>query len=207
MGIDKLASSIIADANKEAAEIIKAAEWHVQKMVADEKAKKPVLLKEAENEIAKRITDHEKERIAWARLEAKRILAEAREDAIKSALEEFFSMLGEIRKHKDYSKFMARSFDGALKEIGTKDVIVHVLKGDKKYLGSFSGKVLEDLSSFGGLILESADGKVRINMTVEALFESNRDAFRKKAYENLFGDGHTGPVAVKAKTKSKAKNQ
>jgi V/A-type H+-transporting ATPase subunit E len=192
MSINRITSSLLAEARKEAEEIVKAAELQATKMIEEEKAKKTALLKVAEDEIKKILKEREKERIAWAHLEAKRILAEAREDAIKSALETFFSLLKEIREHKEYPNFLRNCLEKALEELATKDVIVHTVKGDKKYLTSFNGKIVEDLDSFGGLVVETADNKIRINLTVEELFEVKRDNFRKKIYEKLFGKEGAG---------------
>ena len=45
MGIERLTSSLLMEANKESAEIVKAAESHVQKMVAEEHSKNEELAK------------------------------------------------------------------------------------------------------------------------------------------------------------------
>ena len=64
------------------------------------------------------------------------------------------------------------------------------MKGDKSLIPALKGaKVVEDLHGFGGALLESADGKIRMDLTLETLFESRRDEIRKKIYEKLFGEG------------------
>lgn len=207
MAIDKLTASLLADAKKEADEIVRTAEWHVNKMITEEKARKVVLMKAAEDEIAKRIKEHEKERIAWARLEAKRIIAEAREDAIKATFEDFFSLLTDVRKSRIYGEFMKRILNNALKEIDKGDATVHVVKGDRKFINGFKGKVVEDLDCMGGLIVETNNGKVRVNMTLESLFETKRDVLRKSIYEGLFGttDRKTKEKSGESQEKKKTK--
>lgn len=207
MGVDRVTSSLLADAKKEAEEIVKAAEWHVAQMTKEEKAKRPLLFKSAEDEVAKLMNEKERERIAWARLEAKRTIYEAREDAIKSVTDEFFSLLKDVRQHKNYVGFMKRCLSEALNEIGTKEVTVHVGKGDKKCLSSYTGKVLEDLDRFGGLIIESADHKVRVNMTVEELFELKRDGFRKKIFDELFSEGDDSYANLDSESKPVTKTK
>lgn len=206
MGIERVTASLLADARKEADEILKTAEWHVMQMIKEEKAKRGALLSATEEEAAKLLKGRERERMAWARLEAKRILSEAREDAIKNVIEDFFSLLNDMRSHKNYPVFLRHCLAEAMNEIGSKDVIAHLVKGDKKHIGSFDGVIVEDLASFGGLIIETADNKVRVDMTVEAIFESRREEFRKKVFEAFFGDGkETKKVEEKQKEKTRKK--
>ncbi|HID72795.1 TPA: hypothetical protein EYP38_02530 [Candidatus Micrarchaeota archaeon] len=128
------------------------------------------------------------ERIAWARLEAKRILAEAREDAIKNVLEGFFEALGKAKKGKAYKGFMAKAVKSAVSELGTSGLVIHVCKGEGKLVGRVRGaKVVQDLDALGGAIVESKNGKMRVNLTLETLFESRRDELRKKISDKIFG--------------------
>ncbi|MBI2079422.1 hypothetical protein HYT84_01545 [Candidatus Micrarchaeota archaeon] len=186
MTMDKLVSSLLTDAKKEADEIIKTAEWHVDKMVAEEKAKRVVLLKTSEEEADKLIKEQEKERLAWAKLESKRIISEAKEDVIKTIMQEIFSKLENFRKSKEYAAFLKSGVNNACKELGTEQsCTVHVKKGDKKYL-STKARVVEDLEGIGGALVENTDGLIRINLTLENLFESNTDLIRKEIYHKLF---------------------
>ncbi len=188
MGIERLTSTLVLEANKEAAEIVKAAESHVQKMVEDERAKNTELVRNAEEEVAKLLEGQKNERVAWARLEAKRILAEAREDAIKNVLEEFFASLKASKKSKEYKAFMTRGVKLAVQELGGPGLVIHVCKGEGRLIGKVRGaKVVEDLDALGGLIVETKDGKLRENLTLETIFESRRDEFRKVIGDNLFG--------------------
>lgn len=187
MPISKLAASLISDARKEAEEIIKDADSQVDRQISEEKAKRVLLMKSAEEECGKRLEEQERERTAWARLEAKRIISEAKEDAIKSCIEELYESLPEIKKSKDYADFMKRALGIATAEIGDSGTVLHIVKGDKKFVSSFKGKIFEDLEADGGLLLETADGKVGIRLTLESVLESNKDELRKKISEKLFG--------------------
>jgi vacuolar-type H+-ATPase subunit E/Vma4 len=48
-------------------------------------------------------------------------------------------------------------------------------------------KVVEDLKGFGGALVESADGKIRMDLTLETQFDSRRDELRKSISDKLFG--------------------
>ena len=186
MGIEKLKGSLISEAGADARSILAESEAQAKAILDEERSKKAVLRKEAEQELKRVIEEQRNERIAWARLESRRIIAEAREDAIKGVLEEFFDSLGSVRKSPEYRKFLSESVSSAVSELGPGSA-VHVAKGDKSLISPKGARVAEDLEGLGGAMVESADGKIRIDLTLETLFESSRDEIRKKVYDNLFG--------------------
>ena len=81
---------------------------------------------------------------------------------------------------------MKRALGIATAELGN-ETVLHIVKGDKKFVASFKGKVFEDLEADGGLLLETTDGKVGIRLTLESVLEMNKDDLRKKISEKLFG--------------------
>jgi V/A-type H+/Na+-transporting ATPase subunit E len=187
MGIEKLKGSLISEASEDAKKIVDGAEAEVKGLLEEERARKASLKKEAEKDVARALEEQRNERIAWARLESKRLLSEAKEDAIKGVLEDFFESLGSVRKAPEYKKFLNSSVAAAVAELGAGSV-VRVAKGDKALLSSLKGtKVSEDLEGLGGAMVESADGKIRIDLTLETQYESRKDDIRKQIYEKLFG--------------------
>jgi len=186
MGIEKLTGSLIGEANREAKEIVKTAEWHLEQMLKDEKSKEEGLKQRATQEVNSRLADQRNERLAWARLEAKRMIAEAREDAISSNLEDFFSVLKEVRKSSAYKSFLEKSVRMAVEELGGKTV-VRCIKSDTPILGKLANVKLEsDLEGLGGAIVEKEDGTVRIDLRIETLYDIKRDSMRKDVYDKIF---------------------
>jgi len=189
MGIEKLTGSLIGEANREAREIVKTAEWHVEQMLKDEKSKEEGIKERAREEVGQRLAEQRNERLAWARLEAKRIIAEAREDAITSNLEEFFASLKEARKGAAYKSFLEQSVRKAAAELGG-NATVHVAKSDAASLGKLHGcKVVAGLEGLGGAVVESEDRSVRIDLRLETLFEIRRDGLRKEVHDRIFSRG------------------
>ena len=186
MEIEKLKGSLLSEANRDAQKIKKDAEEESRKMLKEEHAKLSSQKKEAEAEVERLLVDEKNERIAWARLESKRILAEAREDAIKNVIEDIFQELGNIRKTAEYKKFVQKAAKESASELGSK-ITIHVLKGDKALVKVNGAKVVEDLDSLGGIIAETADGRVRMDMTLETLFDNRRDEIRKRISDEIFG--------------------
>jgi V/A-type H+-transporting ATPase subunit E len=187
MGIEKLKGSLLSEANEDAQKIVGAAETHVRGMLEEERSKKSAMKKDAEKDIGRLLEEQRNERIAWARLESKRVVAEAREDAIKEVLGDFFESLNSVRKSPEYKKFLAKEAVTAAAELGG-NVVIHVVKGDKQNIPTIkSAKVVEDLDCLGGAIVETTNGKIRIDLTLETLFETSKDDIRKQISDKLFG--------------------
>ncbi len=187
MGIEKLTGSLVGEANQGAQEIVKTAQWHVDQMLKEEQSKEDELKGKASAEVKARLEAQRNERLAWARLEAKRVIAEAREDAITNNLESFFEELKNARKAAAYKSFLEKSVAEAVKELGGA-CTVHVAKSDAAMLGKLHDcKVVTDLEALGGAIVESEDRSVRIDLRLETLFDLGRDGLRKEVHDLLFG--------------------
>jgi V/A-type H+-transporting ATPase subunit E len=186
MGIEKLRNSLLSEAKEEAQQIVQTAQSHVQNMLREEKAKDADRKSKAEKEVERTLRDQENERIAWARLEAKRIKAEAKEDAIKNVFENFFNTLSKSRNTPDYKGFLKKAVPEAAADLGG-NVTIHCLKEDSKLIPAVkNAKVVTDLEGLGGVLVESSDGKIRVDLTLETLVETRRDEIRKRIAEELF---------------------
>lgn len=189
MGIDTLTTSLLEEAQKKAHAIVASAQSSVEKMYGEENAKRALLLKYADEEVRHLLDETKRERIAWARLEAKRILSEAKEEVIRGVLDDFFTLLSKVRKNSAYKDFMCRSLEKAISELkshGISDFVIYCSKDDKGMLADVKARIVPTLDSFGGIIAESGNGNVRIDLTLEALFETKRDELRSLVYEKLF---------------------
>ncbi|MFH1221700.1 MAG: V-type ATP synthase subunit E [Candidatus Micrarchaeota archaeon] len=186
MGIEKLTSSLLKEAEDEAVKIVASAKWHVDEMVKEERKKEGELKLRAEEDVKKVLGEQRNERLAWARLEAKRVHAEAREDAIKVALDELYEMAPDVRKSKEYASYISKAVAAAVDELGG-NATVHVLKGEKKLFPKIKVPLSEDLDAMGGAIVESNDGKMRVDLRLETLFETRADELRREISDEMFG--------------------
>ena len=169
-----------------ALKIVENAKWHVDEMVKEERKKEAEQKLRAEDEVKKVLGEQRNERLAWARLEAKRSQAEAREDAIKAALDELYDMATDIRKSKEYASYLAKTVAAAVDELGG-NATVRVLKGEKKLLPKIKVQINEDLEALGGAVVESGDGKMRVDLRLETLFETRADELRREISDEMFG--------------------
>ena len=186
MEIEELTAAILEEAKKEAQQTVSSAEAESKSMLSEEKKKLREQLEKAEAEAEAFNESQHRERIAWARLEAKRVISEAKEKAIDDCMEELFGMMRSFTRDRRYPKFLKKKVQAALQELGAPRAVVHVRKGDKKHLAGIKATVKEDLDGFGGAVVESADGKVSINLTLANLLDESKEHVRKRLYESLF---------------------
>lgn len=185
-GIGHLTADILAEARKEAKAITDAAEAEKKSFLKEEQKRVSETLSSSEKEADAFVAAQQRERIAWAKLEAKKISGEARESIIKDAMDSVYGKLSNFRKEKEYPKFLNERVKSGLQELAVQKPVVHVCKGDKKLLKGVSAVVSEGLPGMGGAIVESQDGSVRVDCTLETLFEEKKELLRKTLYAKLF---------------------
>ncbi len=186
MSINHLTAALLADAKDEASSIIGSAEEEKKKRLALEKKNVVSLLKKAEEEANSFVLAQTRERIAWAKLEAKKIEGEAKETVVRNMMTELYKKLQKFRKASAYPKFLNQRVSEALDELSVPNPVVHVCTGDKKLLKGIKAKIVEDFSGMGGAIIESQDGAVQVDCSLETLFEEKKEFLRKRLYENMF---------------------
>ena len=186
MGLEQLTATILEEVKKEAASTLSAAESERRKMLGEARAAGEKDIKEAEAKTAEFVEAQRRERIAWARIEAKRGVNEAKESVVNDAIEDVFEKMRAFPKDKDYPKFLNSLVEKGVKELDAPKAVVHVRNEDKKHLRNGKYSVKDDLDEWGGCIVESADGTVRIDLTLAALLGQKRELLRKRLYESLF---------------------
>ncbi len=186
MGLDHLTAEILAEARKEAKAITDAAEAEKKKVLKEEKTKVSEVLLAAEAEADTFVSAQERERVAWAKLEANKIEGEAKEAKITQTMDGLYAKLKTFRESKTYPQFLRDRVSEATTAIVTKTHTVRVVKGDKKLLTGFKGTIKEDLTGMGGAIVLSPEETVQVDATLEGLFEEKRELLRKTLYERMF---------------------
>ncbi len=186
MGIDHLTADILAEARKGASAITNGAEAEKKQYLKEKKRKVSSMLGAAEAEADAFVFAQQRERIAWAKLEAKKIEGDARESVIISAMTGLYKKLSTFRTSPGYPKFLKDRVKEGVAELSVPNPVVHVCKGDKKLLKEIKARVVEDFSGMGGAVIESADGSVRADCSLETLFEDKKELLRKKLYGRMF---------------------
>ncbi|MCX8197960.1 MAG: V-type ATP synthase subunit E family protein [Candidatus Micrarchaeota archaeon] len=186
MGFEDLASELHKSAEAEARKIVHSAEKNAEKIEAEAKEKAELAVKAAKREAIEYSKQESSERLTSAKLSAKKIIDEAKEEAVDAALKQVWEQFkSESLKKSNYPQILDRLIREGLEELGAKDAIVHVRDEDRALVSGFRLAKLPPGYS-GGAILESADGKVRVNKTLEEVFSQKKPQLRKEIFDRLF---------------------
>ncbi len=183
--LSEIKKTIVRDARKEGEDSIRRAEEEVEAELARVKAEGEAKVALAEREAHALIEGERRERLSWAKLEAKRTLAEAREDVVNAAMDVLISRMNAYSGTRSYTQRMKAMISLAVREMGG-NAVVHVKRAERKSLSVSGATVLGDADIIGGAVVESKDGRLRIDLSLEALLNAHRDEVRKDIYSRLF---------------------
>jgi len=130
----------------------------------------------AEREAARERT----QKIASARLAARKLSYEARERQMGDALGQARDLLKAYTKEPEYAHVLKRMYAVAADELG-KTIRVYGRKEDTIPLKAAAGKNFDDRGApiLGGLIAETADGARRLNLSFDELLRLREDRLRE----------------------------
>lgn len=195
--IDKITEKIKAGSRGEIDAIKKEAKANAKEITA-EAEKKAADLKAEIVERGKRDAEREKQRIvANAKLQARKLGLDAKEDVIKEAFAEAEAKLRKISSSSEYSSVLSALIKEA-QAVVSSDIEIIVRKGDSKVLTSdYINKLSADTKSkielssdtidtIGGAIVKAKDGKTEVNNTIEMRMERMKGDIRPKVAQALF---------------------
>ena len=146
-------------------------------------------LNQVRTEGNKRITIMRNIHLSEARRIARRTTLSAKEDIIK----ECFNQASEILKAlsgEEYRKVMVQLINDSLPLINNKGSVKLTRKEDQTILSAFPNLTVSSVlvKGLGGLILQSADGKVVVDNTFDAILERKKEKIRAEIANILFAD-------------------
>lgn len=119
--------------------------------------------------------------IASAKLQAKKVLFEAREKRTEAALEEVRGRLAAYAKGPEYAGLLSSMVSSGMAALGS-DVKVLARPEDVPLLPTKTRSLVDDtrpLKGMGGLIIEKKDGSRSLNLTFEELLRLREDRVRE----------------------------
>jgi V/A-type H+/Na+-transporting ATPase subunit E len=120
------------------------------------------------------------QRIAAAKLKARKLLYEAREARLEKALEQTREQLRAYTESDDYPVTLKQMYDFATDRLG-KQLRVLGRAADLPRLTKVAGKSIDPtpLPILGGLVAETADGHRRLNLSFDELLRLHEDRVRE----------------------------
>ena len=123
---------------------------------------------------------HERaQRIAGAKLEARKRLYEAREARLVRSVGSTRRLLSDFTESDDYPAVLKRMFQVASDELG-KQIRIQGRAEDAAVLGKLGGKTFDPdpVPILGGLLARTADGDRRLNLSFDELLRLREDRVR-----------------------------
>lgn len=174
MGLDTVVDDIRDEAREEADRIVSDAEEDRDARIAEAEEEADRILEQAEEEAEIEAEALREQTLSGARLEAKTMQSRARKellDDLRGAVEDRLAALDDGRE--DLTEAL---LDDAIEELDADAGTVHVAEGD----ADLAEELLADRDGFelggtedvlGGVIVDSADGDVRVTNTFDAVLD------------------------------------
>ena len=186
MGFEDLASELRKQAEAEGRKLLHAAERSAGKIGEAAGEKSESALHAAKKEAASFVKQESSERLTSTKLSAKKILDGARDEAVEAGLRQVWQQFrSESLKKSIYPQLLNRLVSEGLSELGTTDAVAYVRDEDRSLVSGYRLARLPPGFS-GGAILESANGRVKVNRTLEEVFSQKSPSLRKEIYDKMF---------------------
>jgi V/A-type H+-transporting ATPase subunit E len=107
------------------------------------------------------------------------------EESIAKVFEKAIKKIGEADRNNEYSKLISSMLDESVKSIGTKEIVIQTSAKDKQVvqslLSKFPGATLssETINCLGGVKVQSKDGTMTFDNTIDAKIERLKPLIRK----------------------------
>jgi V/A-type H+/Na+-transporting ATPase subunit E len=144
-------------------------------------------------EAASRIEVERHQRLYRAREEAKAGLARIREEHLRSAVAAAREELACRRGQDGYPDVLEGLLREALDTLGEDGARVHVDPRDEATVRALLEHppgglpVLPDLETTGGVVVDSADERIRVDNTLESRLARAEEVYRRELYDLLYG--------------------
>ncbi len=179
----RLQEKLVENAKKEAEEIIKKAEEEARKIIENARREYKEKAKSIREKILSDAKRRAEEIIVDAKIRARMILAEEK----KNIVEQVFRRVEEIVKSSEFDRreSLYNLLKESISEIALSNIRIIVGKKDEKIVKELRKQLEKELGVkivevkvvdyvSGGVIVESLDGRVRINNTYEERLENAR---------------------------------
>ena len=182
MGLEKLLEEIRQRGESQLAEVAQSTAAS-RTALTEERDRRVAAISQEVARLADREAERERsQRLASAKVRARKQVYEAKEQRAHAALERTRSELRAFTKSPEYAQVLQRMYAHAVDRLGPK-IKVSGRSEDATALRGLAGKGFDDepASILGGLIAQSPDGARRLNLTFDELLRLNEDKIRQIA--------------------------
>lgn len=144
-------------------------------------------------EARRRIEIERHQRLYRAREEVKAGLARVREEYLQRAVAAARGELARQRDQGGYPEVLERLVREALEALGEDGARVHVDPRDEAPVRALLARLPDgplmtpDLETAGGVVVDSADGRIRVDNTFDSRLARAGEVYRRELYDRLYG--------------------
>lgn len=180
MGLEDVTKEIKEDAEAEANQILDEAEAKKEQIIEEAKEEKEQRIEQAREEAEQEAEALRKKKLSSAKMDARKLKQEARQDVLEEAFEQFRSRIMDMDA-EDEQDLVEDALDRLDDRI---DIGTIITSSQNEDVASGYGDVeTEDLH---GAIVESADGTQRFDLTFDTVADKTIDEHKKDVSQVLF---------------------
>jgi V/A-type H+-transporting ATPase subunit E len=189
MTIENIIKKIEEETQAEVNKILQEANSNVTSLQQEANKTLSDKLNHIKNEGDKRITIMRNIHLSEARRVSRRTTLRAKEDLIDECFRQAREKLKELTG-EEYKTVIVRLINDSLPLINNKGSVTLTREEDRSILTQFPNLTINSkvIPGLGGLLLESADGKIVVDNTFEAILERQKEDIRTEVANILFPD-------------------
>jgi V/A-type H+-transporting ATPase subunit E len=193
MAYEELIHSMEADAQLRVQEVRVQARKSIEETQEAARRQAQEIRERLLDEAGRRIEVERHQRLYRAREEVKAGIARAREEYLRRAIDLAGDRLGRLREGGGYPGVLERLTREALDALSEPGAQVHVDPRDEasaRALVEFlpeKPQLIPDLDAAGGVVVDSADGRIRVDNTFASRLARAGESYRRELYDHLFG--------------------
>jgi V/A-type H+-transporting ATPase subunit E len=197
-GLSAIANEVLEDVAKEAENIVQEAEAQAKDTLKTAKENADQTYQAILNEAAVRMHAEKRRIESLAEVETRNQLLETKEALVDEVFGKALTELQELVKTEVYHDYLLRLIEEAARKIASKNLIVHLNVADKAWmtqdkLSKLSEKLQANLriakkpeQCLGGCRVQTPEGDVTYDNTLESRLEERRQELRLKAAKIMF---------------------
>lgn len=193
MAYEELIQSMEADAHLRILEVRTRASTEIAETRETARRRADEIRKALLDDTVRRIEIERHQRLYRAREEVKAGQARVREDFLRQTIDLAGERLGVLREGDGYASVLERLTREALDALGEPGARVHIDPRDEavaraliKDLPNQPG-LIADLEADGGVVIDSADGRIRVDNTFASRLARAGEVYRRELFDRLFG--------------------
>lgn len=194
MTYEDLIQSMEAGAEEKIAEIRSNTARQSEGIIQDAEEKAKTIREEFLAHARTTVADQRNRLLYKTRLDERSADIAAKEEILNTVYSRVAEHLGGVREKNDYRSLFSRLLSESMEEMGEDVVVVHVDPRDEalcrevvsQMKGNFT--INHDIKTWGGVVVSSPDGQVRIHNTLEARLERAKILTKREICRILFGE-------------------